>query len=128
MLFSEHIGRKVSKMNEKDRRVKRTKKLLKDSLAELLLKKNIHSITVRELADHADISRGAFYSHYDDIFDIFEQMQSDWLAEIRDLMKEDPTHTYYETFDKLLDYVRDNASTCRVFMCKGSDGFRSEEH
>ncbi len=110
-------------MNEKDRRVKRTKKLLKDSLAELLLEKNIHSITVRELTDRADISRGAFYTHYDDIFDIFDQLQRDLLNEISELMKEDPTHTYYETFNKLLDYVKDNASICMVFMCKGSDGY-----
>lgn len=109
-------------MNEKDRRVKRTKKLLKESLAELLLEKNIHNITVRELTDHADISRGAFYSHYEDIYDLYDQMENELLEEIGSIMVEDPSNSYENLYTSLLNYVQNNASVCRVFMCGPGGG------
>lgn len=43
-------------MNENDRRVKKTKALLKQSLAELLCEKDIKNITIKELTDRVSIS------------------------------------------------------------------------
>ena len=108
-------------MNEKDRRVKRTKKLLKSTLAELLLEKNLRNITVRELAEKAVISRGAFYTHYDDIYDLSQQMENDVFEEFGAIFQFDPGHTYEETFMSLIDYVYDNPAICQIFMGKGSE-------
>lgn len=55
----------------KDRRsVRRTKRLLKASLIDLLQTKGITKISVSELAQAADINRGTFYLHYRDIYDL----------------------------------------------------------
>ena len=55
---------RLSKVNANDRRVKRTKKLLRDSLFSLLQEKSINEITVTELTDVADINRATFYFVY----------------------------------------------------------------
>ena len=54
---------------KKDRRVKYTKKALKNSLIDSLKEKTIEKITVKELCEKADVNRGTFYSHYSDQFD-----------------------------------------------------------
>ena len=107
-------------MNQNDRRVRRTKKILKETLAELLLEKDLHEITVRELTDKADLSRGTFYAHYTDVFDLFEQMEKDAFDEMRNIMDLDPTHVYDTLFNSLLDYVKDNEKICKLFMSQGS--------
>ena len=108
-------------MNEKDRRVRRTKKLLKSSLVELLCEKSIRNITVRELTDRADISRGAFYTHYNDVNDLYDQMENELFEEMSSLMAIDPAHSYVEVYKSLIDYVHDNASVCRIFIGKDSE-------
>ena len=58
-----------------DSRVRRTKRLLRQGLTELLKEKSIKKITVRELSDRVDINRGTFYLHYKDIYDLVEQIE-----------------------------------------------------
>ena len=53
-----------------DSRVRRTKRLLRQGLTELLQEKSIKKITVRELSERVDINRGTFYLHYKDIYDL----------------------------------------------------------
>lgn len=44
-----------------DRRVRKTKRQLRKALMDLMAEKPVKSISVRELADRADINRGTFY-------------------------------------------------------------------
>ena len=46
--------------HNKDKRVIRTKALLIRSLSALMKQKNIKDITVKELCEYADITRGTF--------------------------------------------------------------------
>jgi AcrR family transcriptional regulator len=50
---------------KEDRRVRRTKKLLKDALIELIMEKGYDTITVQDILDRADVGRSTFYAHYD---------------------------------------------------------------
>lgn len=65
-----------------DRRVRKTKLILKKGLAILLSQKSIHEITVKELTDLVDIHRGTFYFHYHDIYDLQEAIQKEIIEEI----------------------------------------------
>ena len=55
-----------------DRRVLRTRKMLLEGLTDLLKEKDIKDISVKELADYADINRCTFYLHYKDVYDMLE--------------------------------------------------------
>ena len=54
-----------------------TKRALEQSLKNLLLKKPLNKITVTELAQKAEISKGTFYLHYLDIYDLYNELVKD---------------------------------------------------
>ena len=66
--------------SDSDRRVKRTKKALRNALFTISEKKEINEITVKEITDLADINRSTFYLYYKDVYDMFESIQNEILA------------------------------------------------
>lgn len=70
------MGESKVKRSE-DRRVKRTKRVLRECLFELLENSTIDEITVKELTEKADVNRSTFYFYYKDINDMMMQIQSD---------------------------------------------------
>ena len=60
-----------------DRRIRKTKKALRQSLFKLLEEKPISQITVTELASAADVNRSTFYIYYDDVYDMMDKIQEE---------------------------------------------------
>lgn len=60
-----------------DLRTKKTKRSIKNAFLQLRSKKDIEHITVKELADLAEISKATFYLHYHDIYDLSEEMEKE---------------------------------------------------
>ena len=60
-----------------DRRVRKTKKQLLQALMHLMSEKPSRSISVRELAERADINRGTFYIHYKDVGDLLQRLEDE---------------------------------------------------
>ena len=57
--------------NKKDnQRVKITKKIIKNTLVDMLEDMDINKITVSSLCKRAEINRSTFYNYYDDIYDL----------------------------------------------------------
>lgn len=113
-------------MNEKtaDRRVRKTKKALREGLAILMAEKNIRNISVQELSDLADLNRATFYLHYKDIFDLQQQIENEVVEEINEIleqympiMNEDEPH---HLFAALLTYIRENANLCKMLLGKNN--------
>jgi AcrR family transcriptional regulator len=71
-----------------DRRIIRTKRMIRDALTELMEKKGFEGITVRDLTEKADINRGTFYLHYRDKYDLLEQSENEILQELQEVIKE----------------------------------------
>lgn len=69
-----------------DRRLRRTRERLRESLLELLGEKDIRAVTVKELTDRADVNRGTFYSHYQDIYDMLDQLEAEVFGEFTALL------------------------------------------
>jgi Transcriptional regulator len=109
--------------NKNDRRVKRTKRVLCEKLSELILEKELHKITVRELTTRADIHRATFYAHYSDIYDLYKQIENEVIEEMNKILVFDPSHTYEELIYMLIDYIYENSSMFRAFFSeKGNNG------
>ena len=70
-----------------DRRIAMTKRLLKESLTELLKKKDIYHISIRELCAGADVNRTTFYKHYGSQFDLLADMENDLLGFIKNTIE-----------------------------------------
>ena len=69
-----------------DRRVHRTRSMLQQSLIQLMTEKEIKDITVKELSESADITRGTFYLHYNDIYDILRSMEYELFTEFNEIL------------------------------------------
>ena len=60
-----------------DRRILRTKKLLREAFTRLLQTKPLEKISVKELCDLAGINRYTFYLHYQDLRDLYTRLEED---------------------------------------------------
>ena len=69
-------------VSNEDRRVRKTKKQLRSALTTLLLENDISHITVRDVAELADVNRGTFYAHYSDVHDLLHQLEADLLEQL----------------------------------------------
>ena len=110
-------------MNNNDRRVRKRKKALCEAIAKLLLDKDLRSITVKELTDTADVHRATFYSHYQDVYDLYEQIEDSFVKEIDAIIVNDPTHSYEKLYMLIINYVYENAVLYKMFM--GGNGNQS---
>ncbi|MCD8106450.1 MAG: TetR family transcriptional regulator C-terminal domain-containing protein [Oscillospiraceae bacterium] len=114
-------------MNTEDRRVRKTEKALQNALAELMLHKDLHHITVQELADLADVHRVTFYSHYHDVYDLYEQIENRILGELENLVRKDPSHLYAGVYETVVDYMYENQRLFYMLLCSENDNaFKSK--
>lgn len=70
-----------------DRRVRKTKKFLKEALCTLMKEKPLKDITIKDITDMADLNRSTFYLHYTDIEDLLENTENDFIEGIKELME-----------------------------------------
>ncbi len=65
-----------------DLRVERTKRSIINAFIELRAQKPIEKITIKELAELAYINKATFYSHYHDIYDLSEQLETEIITSV----------------------------------------------
>ena len=70
------------KLETKDRRIGKTQKSIRDALVDLLSEKDISQISIKELAERANINRKTFYMHYKSIDDIFDKIENEIIEKL----------------------------------------------
>lgn len=112
-------------MNEKlDRRKKYTRMVLKDSLMTLLKTKQLSSITVKEICEQADVNRSTFYSHYQDSFNLMEQIEEEIIIDLNTYLNQYNFAKEEESLqmtEKLLEYVASKYDTCQTLLNENND-------
>ena len=108
-----------------DRRVRKTKKQLRECLTRLLKEKKVQDITVRELTDMADLNRGTLYLHYRDVFDLLEKTENELLDEFNSLMyrhnAQDLTNNPAAVFVDIFHLVKDNSDLVYILLGENGD-------
>lgn len=108
-----------NKVNNNDRRVKRTKKNLKEALFKLLETKSPNQISVTELTELADVNRATFYFYYTDIFDMIEQIKTEFLDNFGEFVATEPdntTQSLSEYFCGLFTLCYENSDICKFII------------
>lgn len=112
-------------MVNKDRRVRKTKKVLRKSLISLMKEKSINSITVKELCEKADINRGTFYLHYTDVFYMLDEIEKELFEEFQEMiLSHEISEDRIETKPILKDiftFIAQNKDFCMVILCDRGD-------
>ena len=95
---------KNTPVNGLDPRIIKTKKSLIDAFKELLLVyDDFMNISVKELCDHAGVSRKTFYLHYNQVDDLLSEVQQEYIEEF-----------YRRTKD--LDFIEDAEKVVKVYF------------
>lgn len=100
---------------------RKTRANIKKVFAELLAeKRQLNKITVTELVSKANISRGAFYSHYDDIYSVAE----DYESELFECFFDNATLLNLGNVDEFIDvffrYLKENDDNYKL-LCRSND-------
>ena len=115
--------------NPEDRRARRSRKLLKESLLELMKRKTFADISVRDVTDAADMNRGTFYLHYSGTTELLQSVETDLLSELQALIDAHMQETVAvgsvaPVFEPVLDFAIENRETCAVlFASSEASGF-----
>lgn len=108
-----------------DRRVRKTRRQLRECLITLLKEKKIQDITVRELTDMADLNRGTFYLHYKDVFDLLEKTEAELQEDFNQLVcKHDAVDLKQRPsviFNEIYSLVYDNADLIEILLGENGD-------
>jgi AcrR family transcriptional regulator len=91
-------------------RVRRTQKLLREALIELIEEHGFDALTVGEITERAMVSRAAFYRNYKDKYDLVEQifteaMQAMFNA-VSEPITEHPPQIWVRFFEHIAEYER----------------------
>lgn len=100
---------------------KKTRRLIKKVFAEMLSeKKELGKISVSELCMRADISRGSFYSHYDDIYGVAEDYENEMIETFFDTARLLEVQDIMHFIDSIFEFIRQNNENYRL-LCKSND-------
>ena len=115
--------------NPEDRRARRSRKLLKESLLELMKRKTFSDISVRDVTDAADMNRATFYLHYSGTAELLQSVEEDLLAELQSLVDAHMQETFAvgsvaPVFEPVLDFSVEHRETCTIlFASSEASGF-----
>ena len=104
-----------------DQRTRLTLYMIRGALIKLMQEKPVQGISVKALCDEAGISRGTFYSHYEDIYDLLHRIEAEMMEEFRQalaplLQNKDQNFTVMEVTSQIFRCIRDNADLCSVTL------------
>ena len=71
-----------------DKRMRRTRKAIKEAYIDLVVEKGPNSISVTELAERADINRKTFYAHYQTTADVLDDIENETVHYISSIFNE----------------------------------------
>jgi AcrR family transcriptional regulator len=113
------MPRKSSPVNI-DPRVKRTRRLLRDALVSLILKKDFASITIKEVTERAEVAYITFYRHYESLDQLLMEVLDEGLVELMthiEALARQSDPSSLETEGRLIfEYIEQKADLFRILL------------
>lgn len=114
---------------KQDRRVAKTKRAIRSAFVKLLTEKEMDKITIKEIADSADVDRKTVYNYYRGVHDILDELENELVQSFERKMMEfefDPAYPQ-EAFQGLADVLKDEFEIYELVMkLEGSSNFSSK--
>ena len=103
-----------------DKRILKTKTLLKNAIYELLKKKSLSAVNVSELCKTAKINRNTFYVHYTIPEEVFYEAVYDILVPIFNELNRYPNS--YDALVRIVGFIKENQAACKILMSDNCEG------
>ena len=96
---------------------KKTTDIIKKTLLELIEeKKEFEGITVTELVKKANITRGAFYSHYNNIYDVAREFEEEIIKKVFNDQKINNIEELNNYIDQVFQYLEDKKEIYSILL------------
>jgi AcrR family transcriptional regulator len=115
-------------MHSEDRRVLRTRRLLRAALVELTGESTFEDITIRNITDRADIGYATFFRHYDGKDDLMLEIFTDIIAELESLPGKHGEQYFEREGYLLFKHVAENSALYRSILDSLTFSRRLREH
>ncbi len=102
-----------------NRRVRMTKRLMKDALLELLECRDLSGISVTAICEAADVHRSTFYKYYTEPSDLLRDIELDILGQIPTppaILDRHGEESLLRATTAFFDYVKENERAFRVLF------------
>ncbi|NQX47670.1 TetR/AcrR family transcriptional regulator [Paenibacillus tritici] len=111
-----------------------TRALIEENFLQLMEQEGFHKVSVRNLAQRTHINRGTFYLHFTDKYDLLEQLQSEILTGLEQIMVVRIVHAEmlehylnsapYPPLVHIFEYLQQHGQRIGLFLgAKGEAGF-----
>lgn len=108
-----------------DRRVNRTKRMIKIAFIDLLAEQSLPTIMVSEITERADVGRSTFYKYFDNVDDLFNQLSEGLIDDLATIITDDlqgePTFDPARLMHKIMGYVVDHQQILTLFVHEGKN-------
>lgn len=102
-----------------NRRILVTKRILRESLMQLMHDKPISKITIKEICDLSEMSRSTFYLHYQDQFELLSDVENEVMENtVKALENLSGSLNTQESIEAFLEYVKENKETFGILLCQ----------
>lgn len=103
-----------------DRRVQRTRQLLREALLSLILERGYDSLSIQDITDQANLGRATFYLHYQTKEDLLIECMENLVDEFNEQLKGQPLQEWSleegAPIEQIFLYASQQASLYRVVM------------
>jgi AcrR family transcriptional regulator len=101
-----------------DRRVQRTRKLLRDAMMALILEEGYDALSIQDITDKANLGRATFYLHFKDkdelLMDVMDQFMEDILVQVPQLAEIQWRLEDTKNIAKLFDFAAEHYDLYRI--------------
>ena len=113
-------------MSKNDRRVRYTKQAIKSALMELLETTSFDQITVKALCEKAEINRATFYTHYETLNALIEELEYEECKQLFEMFDHFFVDTnndgLYDATKLMLQFLKEHTILRELFLYHGTVG------
>jgi AcrR family transcriptional regulator len=114
-------------MSKVDRRIAKSQEAIKTAVIELMAEKNFDDITIQDISDRANVSRGTIYLHYLDKYDLLNKLIEEHINQMRELCESTAEMDFKDANLPWFEYLESNYLFFSTMLAsKGAPSFRSQ--
>lgn len=110
-----------------DRRIRKSQEAIKTAVIELMTEKNFDDITLQDISDRADVSRGTIYLHYVDKYDLLNKLIDGHMEELSEICQSFADMEWKDSIIPWFKYLEQNYLFFSTMLAsKGATQFRNK--
>lgn len=114
-------------MPKVDRRIAKSQEAIKKAVLELMSEKNFDDITIQDISDSANVSRGTIYLHYLDKYDLLDKLIAEHINEMRVICESTSDLDFIDANRPWFEYLESHyLFFSTMLVSKGAPSFRSQ--